>query len=450
MRKDCVDVTSACMPCLRHNVGKRGFHLHRPILAKNPFDHASMDLLQLPTSPRGFNFGFILVDMCTRFTLLRALQDKSALTVARTFWELICIFGPPKVLQSDNGREFVNQVLAALAKLAGIDHRFTVPYNPRANAAAERHVSTTKFALKKMAQGNISDWDLFLPAVQLAINTKVNAITLSSPASLMFGRQLNGFEDFSSADVALASEQALQDRARLMTSVVYPALAEAVSSRQGITANRVDRKRSKAAAFAVHSSVMLRDPIRSSKFEPYYVGPYTVLRRTRANTYVLLDSQGHLLARNVPADQLKLIAPSTLTEQKTTSSDFHTVESILAHRGPEGQRQYLVRWQGFSKDNDSWEPFSSFQDEDIIRRYWHRISTAPPALVTQVSEGIPSSQVDGAAAFAVDAPQVLHSSHPVSSRPGSRHSDAAPPSGPPTFRSSTTRSRVSQPPARFR
>ena len=54
-------------------------------------------------------------------------------TVARKLWKIFCLIGWPRILQSDNGREFVNQILQALMKLTGIDHRLISPYNPRAD-----------------------------------------------------------------------------------------------------------------------------------------------------------------------------------------------------------------------------------------------------------------------------------------------------------------------------
>ena len=51
-----------------------------------------------------------------KFAYFRALPDKKATTVAKFLLEIFCIQGAPVVLQSDNGREFVNEVVEAALK----------------------------------------------------------------------------------------------------------------------------------------------------------------------------------------------------------------------------------------------------------------------------------------------------------------------------------------------
>jgi len=46
--------------------------------------------------------------------------------------------------------------------------------------------------------------------------------------------------------------------------------------------------------------------------------------------------------------------PSTLVEGK----EEYEVETIRAHRGAPGRRQYLVSWSGYSRAEDTWEPES--------------------------------------------------------------------------------------------
>ena len=49
-----------------------------------------------------------------KFCMLRALKNKTALAVTRALFELFGLFGAPKILQSDNGKEFRNGFINAL------------------------------------------------------------------------------------------------------------------------------------------------------------------------------------------------------------------------------------------------------------------------------------------------------------------------------------------------
>jgi len=72
----------------------------------------------------------ILVDVCTRFVLLDALKNKSSIKVASALNRRFSTIGFPNVLQSDNGTEFVNQIVRVMMEQMNVDHRLVTPYHP--------------------------------------------------------------------------------------------------------------------------------------------------------------------------------------------------------------------------------------------------------------------------------------------------------------------------------
>ena len=142
--------------------------------------------------------------------------------------------------------------------------------------------------------------------------------------------------------------------------------------------------------FPAGSSVMVIDPTRSTSMQPYY-GPFTVLRRSRGGSYLLLDSDNTLLRREVTANQLKLISK----DKKDDPLSF-VVDKIINHRGPASNRQDLVRWQGYGSDEDSWEPFVNFNDHTCIRAYWsaRQALSQPDATITTTTVDTPATQIN--------------------------------------------------------
>lgn len=124
------------------------------------------------------------------------MTDKTAVTTAFCLLRMCSTIGFPKVLQSDNGTEFVNDVIVALTENSGIDHRLITPYHPQANGVAERFVQTVKRLIIKMTDGKNSDWDVYAPSTQYFINCKVTARTGSTAFTMMLGRTPNGFKNY--------------------------------------------------------------------------------------------------------------------------------------------------------------------------------------------------------------------------------------------------------------
>jgi hypothetical protein len=119
---------------------------------------------------------------------------------------------------------------------------------------------------------------------------------------------------------------------------------------------------------------MLNDPHRTNKFEPKYIGPYTVVRRARNGAYVLKDQTGDILDRHVPADQLKFLtkrAPKKILSE--ASQEVYEVDHIVDHRGDPGHYEFLTRWKGYAADDDTWVLQADFQDDAIIREYWRKL-----------------------------------------------------------------------------
>jgi hypothetical protein len=360
----------------------------KSIEARLPWDHVAIDLAgPFPTSPRGNNFMLVVVDVATRFVFLRALQDKTAHSVAQVLYTLFCDVGWPKALQSDNGLEFVNQVVSNLCHHGGTDKRVTAPYHPRANGLAERFVQTTTNIIKKQLSGKQKDWDQFLPSTQLAVNTKTMAIHGSTPFSLFFARDFAGFQDFRHDDMTKEQHDLLLKRLDTMTNLVFPTLeGKRKKHNEKIRASFNDKH--KLQEFPEGAYVMVLDATRSSKLDPAYEGPFRVLRRTRGGSYELLDADGALMKRRYPPSQLKLIRDP----KPRPSHDVYIVEDIVDDRvDTNGEPQYLVKWKGFDETENTWEPRDNFIDLDVIKRYERRKvesqPTQPGPPVTASAEG---------------------------------------------------------------
>lgn len=369
MLQQALRITNECVECQRHNVARMGFHPLRTINAQMPFDHVAVDLIgPLPLTPDGYNYILTLIDIFTRFTIIRPLQTKSALETAQTLFSIISDFGIFKIIQSDNGKEFCNEIITELKSLTGFEHRFTTPYHPRANGAVERMNGTVTSTIKKMIKGEVTAWKEYLPIVQLAINNKICERTGSSSFALLFGRASNQFIDYAGAETIGNPMQ--QEQWKKITEMVYPGIRLRIEERSKRMTSKFNSKRTIIEKIPIGSRVMTVDELRSSKFAPRYEGPFTIVECTSGGSYRLTDTDGALMSRSFAPSQLKVI--SAPNSDDNDDKDVYVVEKIVDHRGSKLNQEYLVKWKGFDSSKNTWEPYSNFIDTDTIIQYWRK------------------------------------------------------------------------------
>ncbi|KAI6660088.1 KRAB-A domain-containing protein 2-like [Oopsacas minuta] len=146
----------------------------RPLTVKDLNERGQVDLVNMQTIQDG-NFRFILhyMEYLTKFHVIRPLQRKTATEVANQLLLIFLDFGAPNILQSDNGREFTEQVIQELSTLW--PELFLVngrPRHPQSQGSVERSNGDMKTQLMAwMRDNNTSKWSYGIRFVQWSMNT---------------------------------------------------------------------------------------------------------------------------------------------------------------------------------------------------------------------------------------------------------------------------------------
>ena len=366
LKADSQEEVSKCLKCQRYNIGHHGFHPIKNLSASLPFDHICIDVKNMPLTRRG-NIGYLLViDVFTKFVFLNAVKEQTAVAVARALLKIFCTVGFPRILGSDNGTEFVNEIMQEVVRVCKIDHRLISAYHHRANGIAERAIRTTSDAIYKQLEGQVDQWDRYLDSTQLFYNLKESETTGSTPYSLVFARKANALEDFSHVEENPLSVARLQQRLNYMNALVYPAVVQKSQS-VNMKRNEYFRKRNHVITdqFMPGAVVMVRDETRNDKVTPRYEGPFTVIRRNQGGAYVLKNALHEEFVR--PPNVLKLVhhdlqipgLPGVAAE----------VDKILDHKEVQEETHYLVHWKRQPSSLDEWVPHSEFNDLGPILSY---------------------------------------------------------------------------------
>ena len=199
MHNDVRDFISNCQLCQRVKPSNRPFMGQQFHLARGlaPFQVVGIDLIVklpiIPSNPKGATMNLlVMIDHYSKWTEIVALKTKKASDVQAAFinnWFLR--YSAPRVIVSDCGKEFLNNLIGEMMQIMQVEVRPTTGYSPQQNSIVERDNGKIKQFLKMYASSNTS-WLKLLPYVQAALNIQPHtALAGLSPYEVVFGQKSN-------------------------------------------------------------------------------------------------------------------------------------------------------------------------------------------------------------------------------------------------------------------
>lgn len=276
----------------------------------------------LQETKKGNKYIIALTDHFSKWSEACGIPNKSATTVAEFLFHICCRLGCFETLISDQGREFINDVVDNLMKRFQVEHRISSAYHPQTNGQRERDNFTLKSALMKLVNDEGDNWDDFIPAALFAYHTSMHASTKFTPFEIMFGRKArlpidlkcnedeedNSFEKCYSETIAANHENCMQKIRCEMNQKVTQNI-EAAKVRQK---KDYDKRKSNKRTIEVGASVYIRNFRQvhrmGSKMEPRWIGPYSVIEALGKGRLKLKNKAGKTLKNTYHVANLKVFA----------------------------------------------------------------------------------------------------------------------------------------------
>ena len=143
----------------------------------------------LPSSTRGCKYILVITDIFSKWVEAFPLAATDSETLASVLVdEMVCWYGVPGSLHSDQGANLNSQVITALCKRLGINKTRTTAYHPQGNGQVERFNRTLEAILSKVVADNQKDWDIHIPKALFAYRTALHESSGYSPFRVNFGR----------------------------------------------------------------------------------------------------------------------------------------------------------------------------------------------------------------------------------------------------------------------
>ena len=174
----------------------------RPVIHTTPYVTSTTEPMRrlnidtigpLPPDNEGNKYIIVIIDTFSRYVTPHAGINASSDGAAIALHKHICTFGIPSSILTDNGSQFINQIITKMTELYGIEHNTTTAYSKeenglveRANKEVNRHLRDIIFDIEIK-----NEWAIYLPMVQRLMNSSNHIVLGVSPHQLIFGHSVD-------------------------------------------------------------------------------------------------------------------------------------------------------------------------------------------------------------------------------------------------------------------
>lgn len=314
-----------------------------------PFEKVFIDTMgPFPIDSKGMQYVVVMIDGFSRYVELYAAADATAESAANALIQ--CIFSRypyPLEIQSDQGRQFNNAVIARLLKTLQVRQLLSAPYHPQANGIVERSNKTIVQVMRKILQDvePTSQWSTVLPFVQRILNYTEHTSTGVPPSTIIYGSQVNTTVTLAQATTTSGLEPSDVDF-RVFNQDLDNDLDKVIRSARLHLSEIVARRHVRDAPGKIYERgdlVLWKLPTPSSKFHSPWSGPYRVIRRDDQR-YVILSLFG-THSQDTFVDRLKpyyALSADDAFIAAHRAEGMSNIESFVGHEGTIGDRGSLL------------------------------------------------------------------------------------------------------------
>ena len=304
MEEDIIKFVKSCDVCQTQKLTriKRKAEGIIPDTPTDPNDKIAMDIFgPLPMTNKGNEYILSIQDMLTKYITLIPLKNVTSESIVENLFDhYIYIFGSPKHILTDQGQNFLSELVQNFENLFKIRHVRTTAFHPQSNGALERTHATIKDLIKTAMSDLHVQWDDTLKFLCMAYNTMTHEGTGFSPFQLTFGRDAN-------IPSALATTPSLKysDLIKLWQERHERYLNKA---KDRIHKNKEKYKRQQDSRIALPQRIFEPGDLvkimntKENKLSPEWKGPATVVKILPSNNYEIIFNNERTI---VHANRLK-------------------------------------------------------------------------------------------------------------------------------------------------
>lgn len=315
----------------------------------------------------------VVVDSFSKFTILIPTA-KTATTeeIFQLLWERVfAVFGVPERMVSDRDKIFKTERWRRLMSEAMMTVELSTAHHQQTDGQTERKIQELRAYLRHYLDYEQTNWNKLTPVAQYAMNDAKSATTGETPNFLVFGTERSMGQDQRHMENGMNYAQRMK--------IIHTQVKLDIEWQEAIMKSYYDNKRSVTPTFQKGERVYLRRRTMgetqyniktkrpSQKLDSVKIGPYEIEAKLERDNYRLK------LPERMKIHPIFHISLLTKTKNPTNDQDEileeYEVSEILDKRKRNGLTEYLVKWEGYDSEDNTWEPTSNLNCPDVVRRY---------------------------------------------------------------------------------
>ncbi|RDX91253.1 Pro-Pol polyprotein, partial [Mucuna pruriens] len=190
LKKDCMEYVRRCNKCQRFaEAPKAPAEPLHSVSSPWPFNKWGVDILgPFPMTLGQLKLLIVAVDYFTKWIEAEPIVTITVERVKHFLWKkIVCRFGIPAEVVSDNGTQFASRVMADFCRELQIRQSFTSVEHPQSNGQVEAANKVILRGLWRCLEETKGRWSEELPQVLWSYHTTPHSTTNETPFRLTFG-----------------------------------------------------------------------------------------------------------------------------------------------------------------------------------------------------------------------------------------------------------------------
>jgi len=316
-------------------------------------------------------------------------EKTSAEGLAKLFQDHVWkLHGLLESIISDRGVQFAVGMMKELNNLLGIQTKLSTAYYPQTDGQTERINQELEQYLRVFIDHRQEQWPDWLGIAEFTYNNKVHAATKTSPFKANYSQDPKmGFEErrkrkYEAVEKFIERMRKIQEEAKVVLGKAQEEMKKFAN-----------RKRREEEEYRVGDLVLLcmkdlkwqMKGRRLEKLTERFVDPYKVKGIVLSNVIELELPKSIKIHPVVNVSRVRLYKPQMEGQKKIPpklviieGEEEFEVEKILNKRTIRGKEKFLVRWKGYTVEENTWENRENLENakelvEEFEREYGEEV-----------------------------------------------------------------------------